>query len=146
MEEDPGRIVYSEGGMNVRNTALIDYNRAGVALIEIVTEPDFTGPKEVRQFLNKLSLTLEHLGVCDTLLEGSVRCDVNVSMNGGNKVEIKNINSFEMEVINRVILFLSTQDVTCFCFLLRPKENVSSFLKFPLCHYNRHMLFQYQSM
>lgn len=95
LEEDPGRIVYSEGGMNPRNTALIDYNRAGVALIEIVTEPDFTGPKEVRQFLNKLSLTLEHLGICDTLLEGSVRCDVNVSMNGGNKVEIKNINSFK---------------------------------------------------
>ena len=94
LEEDPGRIAYSEGGMNVRNSALIDYNRAGVALIEIVTEPDFTGPKEVRQFLNKLSLTLEHIGVCDTLLEGSVRCDVNVSLEGGNKVEIKNINSF----------------------------------------------------
>lgn len=94
LEEDPGRIAYAEGGMNVRNSALIDYNRAGVALIEIVTEPDFTGPKEVRQFLNKLSLTLEHIGVCDTLLEGSVRCDVNVSMEGGNKVEIKNINSF----------------------------------------------------
>ncbi|HXV88609.1 MAG TPA: Asp-tRNA(Asn)/Glu-tRNA(Gln) amidotransferase subunit GatB [Nitrososphaeraceae archaeon] len=94
LEEDPGRIAYSEGGTNVRNSALIDYNRAGVALIEIVTKPDFTGPKEVRQFLNKLSLTLEHIGVCDTLLEGSVRCDVNVSMEGGNKVEIKNINSF----------------------------------------------------
>ena len=94
LEEDPGRIAYSEGGMNIRNSALIDYNRAGVALIEIVTEPDFTGPKEVRQFLNKLSLTLEYIGVCDTLLEGSVRCDVNVSMEGGNKVEIKNINSF----------------------------------------------------
>lgn len=94
LEEDPGRIAYSEGGMNVRNSALIDYNRAGVALIEIVTEPDFTGPKEVRQFLNKLSLTLEHLGVCNTLLEGSVRCDVNVSVEGGNKIEIKNINSF----------------------------------------------------
>jgi len=95
LEEDPGRIVYLEGGMNVRNSALIDYNRAGVALIEIVTEPDFTNPKEVRLFLNKLSLTLEHLGVCDTLLEGSVRCDVNVSIKGGNKVEIKNINSFK---------------------------------------------------
>lgn len=94
LEEDPGRIAYPEGGMNVRNSALIDYNRAGVALIEIVTEPDFTGPKEVRQFLNKLSLTLEHMGMCNTLLEGSVRCDVNVSMEGGNKVEIKNINSF----------------------------------------------------
>jgi aspartyl-tRNA(Asn)/glutamyl-tRNA(Gln) amidotransferase subunit B len=95
LEEDPGRIAYLEGGMNVRNSALIDYNRAGVALIEIVTEPDFTNPKEVRLFLNKLSLTLEHLGVCDTLLEGSVRCDVNVSIKGGNKVEIKNINSFK---------------------------------------------------
>ena len=94
LEEDPGRIAYSEGGMNVSTSALIDYNRAGVALIEIVTKPDFTGSKEVRQFLNKLSLTLEHIGVCDTLLEGSVRCDVNVSMEGGNKVEIKNINSF----------------------------------------------------
>ena len=95
LEEDPGRITYLEGGMNVRNSALIDYNRAGVALIEIVTEPDFTNPKEVRLFLNKLSLTLEHLGVCNTLMEGSVRCDVNVSMRGGNKVEIKNINSFK---------------------------------------------------
>jgi len=95
LEEDPGRITYLEGGMNVRNPALIDYNRAGVALIEIVTEPDFTNPKEVRQFLNKLSLTLEHLGVCNALMEGSVRCDVNVSMKGGNKVEIKNINSFK---------------------------------------------------
>jgi aspartyl-tRNA(Asn)/glutamyl-tRNA(Gln) amidotransferase subunit B len=95
LEEDPGRINYLEGDMNVRNSALIDYNRAGVALIEIVTEPDFTNPKEVRLFLNKLSLTLEHLGVCNTLMEGSVRCDVNVSMKGGNKVEIKNINSFK---------------------------------------------------
>jgi aspartyl-tRNA(Asn)/glutamyl-tRNA(Gln) amidotransferase subunit B len=95
LEEDPGRINYLEGGMNVSNSALIDYNRAGVALIEIVTEPDFTNPKEVRLFLNKLSLTLEHLGVCNTLMEGSVRCDVNVSMKGGNKVEIKNINSFK---------------------------------------------------
>ena len=95
LEEDPGRIIYLEGGMNVRNSALIDYNRAGVALIEIVTEPDFTNPKEVRLFLNKLSLTLEHLGVCNILMEGSVRCDVNVSMKGGNKVEIKNINSFK---------------------------------------------------
>lgn len=95
LEEDPGRIIYLEGGVNVRNSALIDYNRAGVALIEIVTEPDFTNPKEVRLFLNKLSLTLEHLGVCNTLMEGSVRCDVNVSMKGGNKVEIKNINSFK---------------------------------------------------
>jgi aspartyl-tRNA(Asn)/glutamyl-tRNA(Gln) amidotransferase subunit B len=95
LEEDPGRIVYSDEGMNSRNSALVDYNRAGAALIEIVTEPDFNDPKEVRLFLNKLTLTLEHIGVCDTLLEAAVRCDVNVSMKGGNKVEIKNINSFK---------------------------------------------------
>ena len=95
LEEDPGRIAYSEAGMNISNYALIDYNRAGVALIEMVTEPDFNDPAEVRQFLNKLALTLEHIGICDTSLEGSVRCDVNVSMKGGNKVEIKNINSFK---------------------------------------------------
>jgi aspartyl-tRNA(Asn)/glutamyl-tRNA(Gln) amidotransferase subunit B len=95
LEEDPGRITYLESGMNTRNSALIDYNRAGVALIEIVTGPDFTNPKEVRLFLNKLSLILEHLDVCNTLMDGSVRCDVNVSMKGGNKIEIKNINSFK---------------------------------------------------
>jgi aspartyl-tRNA(Asn)/glutamyl-tRNA(Gln) amidotransferase subunit B len=73
---------------------LIDYNRAGVPLVEIVTEPDFIDPKEVRMFLDKITSIIEHLGVCDTKLEGSVRCDANVSVDGGNKVEIKNISSF----------------------------------------------------
>lgn len=90
LEEDPGRLIYESGRMQ----ALIDYNRAGVALVEIVTEPDFTHPKDVRIFLNKMTSILEHLTVCNTNLEGSVRCDANISIGNGKKVEIKNIGSF----------------------------------------------------
>lgn len=94
LEEDPGRLVYESGSMEKSVYTLIDYNRAGVPLVEIVTEPDFMDPKEVRAFLNKITLIIEHLAICDTKLEGSVRCDANVSVGGGNRVEIKNINSF----------------------------------------------------
>jgi aspartyl-tRNA(Asn)/glutamyl-tRNA(Gln) amidotransferase subunit B len=74
---------------------LIDYNRAGVALVEIVTEPDFSNATDVRSFLNKITNIFEYLGVSDPDLEGAVRCDVNVSVKGGKKVEIKNISSFK---------------------------------------------------
>ncbi|HJU96259.1 MAG TPA: Asp-tRNA(Asn)/Glu-tRNA(Gln) amidotransferase subunit GatB [Nitrososphaera sp.] len=94
LEEDPGRLVYASGSMDTSVYVLIDYNRAGVPLVEIVTEPDFADPKDVRIFLDKITSIIEHLGVCDTKLEGSVRCDANVSIDGGNKVEIKNISSF----------------------------------------------------
>ena len=90
LEEDPGRLVY----MNGSSSSLIDYNRAGVPLVEIVTEPDFHDPKDVRLFLNKLASIVEHLGVCDTSLEGAVRCDANISMGGSRRVEIKNVSSF----------------------------------------------------
>jgi aspartyl-tRNA(Asn)/glutamyl-tRNA(Gln) amidotransferase subunit B len=95
LEEDPGRIVSAPDSTHASNYVLIDYNRAGVSLVEIVTEPDFTSPREVRLFLNKLSSILEHIGVCDTSLEGAVRCDANVSLNGGNRIEIKNVSSFK---------------------------------------------------
>jgi aspartyl-tRNA(Asn)/glutamyl-tRNA(Gln) amidotransferase subunit B len=65
-----------------------------VPLVEIVTEPDFVDPKDVRDFLNKITSIVEHLGICDTNLEGAVRCDANVSVAGGNRVEIKNVSSF----------------------------------------------------
>lgn len=94
LEEDPGRLVYENADVNSSFYTLIDYNRAGVALVEIVTEPDFDNPKDVRIFLDKVTSTIEHLGVCDIRLDGSLRCDVNVSIKGGKKVEIKNINSF----------------------------------------------------
>lgn len=94
LEEDPGRLVYEGGSMEKSLYTLIDYNRAGVPLVEVVTEPDFTDPKGVRDFLNKMTSIVEHLGICDTTLEGAVRCDANVSIAGGNRVEIKNVSSF----------------------------------------------------
>lgn len=93
LEEDPGRLIY-EGNSSKNQITLVDYNRAGTPLVEIVTEPDFENPKQVREFLNILSDLLENLDVSDPGLEGAMRADANVSIEGGNKVEIKNIGSF----------------------------------------------------
>lgn len=93
IEEDPGRLIY-EGSSEKTQITLVDYNRAGTSLVEIVTEPDFENPKQVRQFLNILSDLLENLDVSDPRLDGAMRADGNVSIKGGKKVEIKNINSF----------------------------------------------------
>lgn len=93
LEEDPGRLIY-EGSSSKNQVTLVDYNRAGTPLVEIVTEPDFENPKQVREFLNILADLLENLGVSDPSLEGAMRADANVSIEGGNKVEIKNIGSF----------------------------------------------------
>jgi len=93
LEEDPGRLIY-EGSSSKNLITLVDYNRAGTPLVEIVTEPDFESPKQVRDFVNILSDLLENLGVSDPGLEGAMRADANVSIEGGNKVEIKNIGSF----------------------------------------------------
>ena len=93
LEEDPGRLIY-EGSSEKTQITLVDYNRAGTPLVEIVTEPDFENPKQVRLFLNILSDLLENLAVSDPALEGAMRADGNVSIKGGPKVEIKNINSF----------------------------------------------------
>ncbi len=94
MEEDPGRLVHKGGGDRPRYT-LVDYNRSGIPLIEIVTEPDLRSPKEARKFLNKLRATLEYLGVFDSDREGSLRVDANISMEGHARVEIKNISSYK---------------------------------------------------
>ena len=94
LEEDPGKLSY-EGTIETSRSALVDYNRAGVCLIEIVTEPDMTSPREARVFLQKLRSILEHLGVSSGELEGSMRCDANISVEGGTRVEVKNISSFK---------------------------------------------------
>ena len=93
LEEDPGRLIY-EGTSDRTKITLVDYNRAGTPLVEIVTDPDFENPRQVRVFLNILSDLLENLGVSEPGLEGAMRADGNVSIEGGNKVEIKNIGSF----------------------------------------------------
>ena len=93
LEEDPGRLIY-EGESERTKITLVDYNRAGTPLVEIVTDPDFENPRQVRVFLNILSDLLENLGVSEPGLKGAMRADGNVSIEGGNKVEIKNIGSF----------------------------------------------------
>ncbi len=86
IEEDPARLEHRGDA----ETALVDYTRAGTPLIEVVTEPDFTAPKQARQFLQTLTRIMEYLGVYDPEA-GSVRTDANVSVDGGNRVEVKNI-------------------------------------------------------
>lgn len=93
LEEDPGRLVY-EGSSEKTQVTLVDYNRAGTPLVEIVTEPDFETPKQVRLFLNLLADLVENLGVSDPSLEGALRVDGNISIDKGNRVEIKNVGSF----------------------------------------------------
>ena len=93
LEEDPGRLVYS-GSSEKTQVTLVDYNRAGTPLVEIVTEPDFESPKQVRVFLNILADLVENLGISDPYLEGAFRVDGNISIEKGNRVEIKNVGSF----------------------------------------------------
>lgn len=94
MEEDPGRLVY-KGTIDTATYALVDYNRSGIPLVEIVTEPDLRSPKEARTFLNKLRSILEYLDVFDGDLEGAMRVDANISIEGGERTEVKNISSFK---------------------------------------------------
>jgi aspartyl-tRNA(Asn)/glutamyl-tRNA(Gln) amidotransferase subunit B len=94
MEEDPGRLVH-KSGRDRAGYSLVDYNRSGIPLIEIVTEPDLRSPKEARRFLNKLRNTLEYLEVFDGEREGAIRVDANISLKGHNRVECKNISSYK---------------------------------------------------
>lgn len=95
LEEDPGRIVYGGGGRGSGpRPTLVDYNRAGTALVEIVTEPDMDSPRQARRFLNVLSDAVANLGAADPSLEGAMRADGNVSVGGGPRVEVKNVGSF----------------------------------------------------
>jgi aspartyl-tRNA(Asn)/glutamyl-tRNA(Gln) amidotransferase subunit B len=94
LEEDPGRLVH-QGSIDTSPYTLVDYNRAGITLLEVVTEPDLDSPKEARVFLQKLRSIFEHLGIFSGRLEGSMRCDANISIIGGTRVEVKNISSFK---------------------------------------------------
>ena len=97
LEEDAGKLMHAEDG----NYSLVDLNRAGMPLIEIVSEPDMRSPEEAYAYLEKLKAILQYTGVSDVKMEeGSLRCDANVSLRPvgqkefGTKTEIKNLNSF----------------------------------------------------
>ncbi|OPX89677.1 MAG: Aspartyl/glutamyl-tRNA(Asn/Gln) amidotransferase subunit B [Pelotomaculum sp. PtaB.Bin104] len=101
MEEDTGKLVH-QGNIITTPFSLVDYNRAGVPLIEIVSEPDMRSPEEAYEYLNKLKAIILYTGVSDCKMEeGSLRCDANVSVRPagstgfGTKTEIKNMNSFK---------------------------------------------------
>ena len=94
IEEDPGKLTY-EGTIEKSSYSMVDYNRAGIALVEIVTEPDIEDARQAKKFLEKLRSTIESLGVSNGELDGAMRCDANVSLAGGARVEIKNISSFK---------------------------------------------------
>ncbi|MBH8574623.1 Asp-tRNA(Asn)/Glu-tRNA(Gln) amidotransferase subunit GatB [Nostocaceae cyanobacterium CENA369] len=102
MEEDAGKLVHAGSDRLSGSTySLVDYNRAGVPLVEIVSEPDLRSGQEAAEYAEELRRIVRYLGVSDgNMQEGSLRCDVNISVRPvgqkefGTKVEIKNMNSF----------------------------------------------------
>jgi aspartyl-tRNA(Asn)/glutamyl-tRNA(Gln) amidotransferase subunit B len=103
LEEDTGKLVHvsETGRITGADYSLVDFNRAGIPLVEIVTEPDIRSPEEAKAFVQKLKSILEHLEISDCDMEkGSLRCDANISLRlvdaekFGTKTEIKNMNSF----------------------------------------------------
>ena len=109
MEEDPGKLQY-EGSITTSSNTLIDYNRAGISLVEIVTEPDLVSPKHAREFLNTIQSIVEAICECDCKLDGSMRADANVSISNGRRVEVKNISSFKE--VERALNFEITRQKT----------------------------------
>jgi len=98
LEEDAGKLIHDTPG----DYSFVDYNRAGMPLLEIVTEPDLSSPDEAYEYLSRLKAILKYLDVSDCDMEkGSLRCDANISIRPvgekglGSKVELKNMNSFK---------------------------------------------------
>ncbi len=102
LEEDAGKLVHvGAAGINGATYSLVDLNRAGTPLLEIVSEPDMRSSEEARNYMEELRNIVRYLGVCDgNLEEGSMRCDANISImpkgstTFGTRAEIKNVNSF----------------------------------------------------
>ena len=101
IEEDAGKLIHSDDFAG----SLVDFNRCGVPLIEIVSEPDMRSSAEAKAYLDTIKATLQYLGISDCKMqEGSIRCDVNVSVRPegatefGTRVEMKNVNSFSATV------------------------------------------------
>ena len=99
LEEDTGKLNHPKG----KNFSLVDLNRAGVPLMELVTEPDIKSGAQARKFCQELQLIFRYLGISDADMErGQMRCEVNISISEkgvkklGTKVEIKNLNSFRV--------------------------------------------------
>jgi aspartyl-tRNA(Asn)/glutamyl-tRNA(Gln) amidotransferase subunit B len=151
LEEDAGKLMHD----NASGCSLVDYNRTGTPLIEIVTEADMRNPQEAYDYLNTLKLTLQYLNVSDCDMEkGSLRCDANVSIRPfgqkeyGTKTELKNMNSFravktalEYEVSRHTQVILSGGKITqqtllwndekAMTIAMRSKEQAHDYRYFP---------------
>ena len=151
MEEDAGKLVHEP----YEDATLADYNRCGVPLLEIVSEPDFRSAQEVVAYLEKLKATLQYIGVSDCKMqEGSLRADVNISVRPAGQVEfgvrteMKNMNSFK--AVARAIEYESRRQVAVLeaggrviqetrrwddekgeSFAMRSKENAQDYRYFP---------------
>ena len=151
LEEDAGKSLHDQDELNT----CIDYNRAGVPLIEIVSEPDMYSAEEAHAYVTELRKVVRHLNVCDgNMEEGSLRCDANVSirLKGekelGTKVEVKNLNSIrnvkkaiEYEIVRMIEMVEKGEPVvqqtrsfdaaTDTTFALRTKEEANDYRYFP---------------
>ena len=150
IEEDAGKLLHSEDG----GVTLCDYNRCGVPLIEIVTEPHMKSSREAQVFLENIRSILRYIGISDCKMqEGSIRCDVNVSLHEkgtplGERCELKNVNSFsgavrgiEYEIKRQTDIILSGgtveretrrwDDKKGVSILMRSKENAQDYRYFP---------------
>lgn len=155
MEEDAGKLVHQGDSITTAIGSYADYNRAGVPLIEIVSEPDIRSAKEAKAYLEALKAIIAYTGVSDAKMEeGSLRCDVNISLREkgtekfGTRAEIKNLNSFKaveraieyeidrqadlLDSGERVVLETRTWDDTKgMTFSLRSKEESDEYRYFP---------------
>ncbi len=155
MEEDAGKLLHEYPGEPAGKFSYVDFNRCGVPLLEIVSEPDMRSPEEAREYLVNLRNILDYLEVSDcNMEEGSLRCDANVSLRPvgstalGTKTEIKNMNSFrnvqralEYEVERQTLLLESGQtivqetrlwdDSQGMTFSMRSKEEAHDYRYFP---------------
>ena len=98
LEEDTGRLMHDKGDLPAgrQGYSLVDYNRAGMPLMELVTEPDIHSAEQTKNFAQELQLILRYLGISDADMEkGQMRVEANISLNMGTKVEVKNLNSFK---------------------------------------------------
>ncbi|CDA73831.1 aspartyl/glutamyl-tRNA(Asn/Gln) amidotransferase subunit B [Ruminococcus sp. CAG:579] len=151
IEEDAGKLLHSD---KFHGSSLVDLNRCGVPLIEIVSEPDMKSSAEAKIYLETLKSILKYLDICDCKMqEGSIRCDVNVSVHKpgeplGTRTEMKNVNSFSAAVrgidyeINRQIEILEAggtitqetrrwDDVKGVSTSMRSKEDAQDYRYFP---------------
>ena len=149
LEEDAGKSIHTN------RVTLLDFNRCGVPLLEIVTEPRFSNPDEVIEFLLHLKRLLQYLDISDgNMEEGSLRCDANISLKPksfsemGEKVEVKNMNSFksvkkalEYEIVRQTLLLNEHRNINQETrywsqeqrrtFLMRRKEDTPDYRYFP---------------